>query len=589
MAGRIPQSFIDELLNRVDIVEVIDARVPLKKSGRDYSACCPFHNEKTPSFTVSQTKQFYHCFGCGAHGTALGFLMEYEHMDFVEAVEALAAGVGLEVPREAGPAREQQAGADLYQIMERAAGYYRRQLRDHPNAERAIDYLKKRGLSGEIAAEFGIGFAPPGWDNLSRALGSDPESQGLLVRGGLATEKEPRGLYDRFRDRIMFPIRDRRGRVIAFGGRLLEGDGPKYLNSPETPIFHKGRELYGLFEARKALRKLDQLLVVEGYMDVVALAQFGIRYAVATLGTATTVEHLETLYRLVPDVVFCFDGDRAGRQAAWRALENALPAMRAGRQARFLFLPEGEDPDSLVRHEGADAFERRVADAVPLSEFFFEALGRQADTSTVDGRARLVDLARPRLAKVVEPVFRQLMLERLAQIVGMSAERLDGLLAGAPPGRNDDRPARVKPAGRPGSRSPIRRAIALLLQRPELAQRVADPNRLKTLDLPGANLLSNVLEMLRNEPHLSTGALLERWSGTEEGKHLFKLAQIDLPGTPEGLEQEFTDLLRHLDAQQREQRWEFLQQKLAREGLDEHEKEEWKQILRSSHDPRPGA
>jgi len=586
MAGRIPQSFIDELINRVDIVEVIDARVPLKKSGRDYSACCPFHNEKTPSFTVSQTKQFYHCFGCGAHGTALGFLMEYEHMDFVESVEALAASVGLEVPREAGAPREQQAGADLYQIMDRAAGYYRRQLRDHADAGRAIVYLKQRGLSGEIAAEFGIGFAPPGWDNLVRALGSDAESRGLLLRAGLAAEKEPRGLYDRFRDRIMFPIRDRRGRVIAFGGRILEGDGPKYLNSPETPIFHKGRELYGLFEARKAVRKLDRLLVVEGYMDVVALAQFGIRYAVATLGTATTAEHLETLYRVVPEVVFCFDGDRAGREAAWRALENALPAMRAGRQARFLFLPEGEDPDSLVRLEGSEAFERRVADAVPLSEYFFEELRKKADTTTVAGRAQLVDLVRPRLSKIVEPVFRQLMLERLAQMVGTAPERLEALLENSREPSRPERAPKTKPVGRPSARSPVRRAITLLLQHPELAQRAENLNALKELDLPGANLLVSVVEMLQREPHLTTGALLQRWDGTEEGRHLFKLAEVELPGTPEGLEGEFADTLRHLGAQQREQRWQYLQHKLAQEGLSETEKEEWKQILSDTHAPR---
>lgn len=338
MAGKIPAHFIDELLNRVDIVDLINGRVPLKKAGRDYHACCPFHHEKTPSFTVSREKQFYHCFGCGAHNNAIGFLMEYDNLSFVDAVEELAAQIGLEIPRETGD----DSGPDyrpLYETLEQAARFYQWQLRKHADADRAIGYLKQRGLTGDISADFGIGFAPPGWDNLIRQLGQDTKGLERLRLSGLISEPEQNKCYDRFRDRIMFPIRDHRGQTIAFGGRILDDSKPKYLNSPETPVFHKGRALYGLFEARKALRKIERLLVVEGYMDVVALAQFGIRYAVATLGTATTDEHLERLFRTTSEVIFCFDGDRAGREAGWKALQTALPHMKDGREARFLFLP----------------------------------------------------------------------------------------------------------------------------------------------------------------------------------------------------------------------------------------------------------
>ncbi|HKJ77760.1 MAG TPA: DNA primase, partial [Gammaproteobacteria bacterium] len=359
MAGRIPQSFIDDLLSRVDIVEVIDARVPLKKAGRDYAACCPFHDEKTPSFTVSPTKQFFHCFGCGAHGTALGFLMEYDHMGFVEAVEELAAKQGLEIPYEggapaAGPGRDLKP---LYDLLGQADRYFRHQLRNHPAAAKAVDYLKGRGVSGEVAAAFGLGYAPPGWDGLLQALGRDDGALKRLVEVGLLIEREEdRRRYDRFRDRVIFPIRDPRGRTVGFGGRVLGDDKPKYLNSPESEVFHKGRELYGLYEAQQAVRRPERLLVVEGYMDVVALAQHGIANAVATLGTAATADHLQRLFRVTGEVVFCFDGDEAGGKAAWRALENAMPQMRDGRQVRFMFLPQGEDPDSLVRAIGGEAF-----------------------------------------------------------------------------------------------------------------------------------------------------------------------------------------------------------------------------------------
>jgi len=575
MAGRIPESFIDELMRRIDIVDVIDRRVPLKKAGRDFAACCPFHSEKTPSFTVSQTKQFYHCFGCGAHGTAIGFLMDFEHLSFVEAVEELASQAGLEVPREAGSTADESL-APLYDAMERAAGFYRTQLRTHPDAARAVAYLKRRGLTGAIAAEYGIGFAPPGWDNLVRTLGGPGK---VLVGAGLAAEKSAGKLYDRFRDRIMFPIRDRRGRVIAFGGRILEGDGPKYLNSPETAIFHKGRELYGLYEARKALRHIERMVVVEGYMDVVALAQHGIRNAVATLGTATTADHLKTLFRVCPEVVFCFDGDRAGREAAWRALENALPVVGEGRQARFLFLPEGEDPDSLVRREGAETFAGRIATAVPLSEFFFEALGRRADTSTMEGRDRLVALARPLLAKLQDPVFRALMTQKLAAITGLESTRLEstmGLGSTPKPAPNPRGPRR-----RGRMRTLVQLAIALLLDQPALAAEVEIPPALRRSPLPGVPLLIELVEKLRDGPHLNTGAILERWRGRPEHPHLLKLAGAELAGSPEERRREFMDALAALARGEADVQYRALSAREAAGGPSDELKAEFIQFVRS--------
>ena len=409
MAGRIPQSFIDDLIARADIVEVINARVPLKKKGREYSACCPFHNEKTPSFTVSEAKQFYHCFGCGAHGTAIGFLMEYENLDFVEAIETLAAEFQLEVPRENAPDHGSHARDEkqpLYDILDKAAQLYLQQLRQ---SDRAVSYLKQRGLSGEIAKRYRLGYAPDSWHFLTEQLGDKAINIKQLKIAGMIVEKSSSKRYDRFRDRIMFPILDRRGRTIAFGGRILDQGEPKYLNSPETPIFHKGYELYGFYEARQAVRNLARIIVVEGYMDVVALAQNGIDYAVASLGTATTKDQIQKLFRSVHEVIFCYDGDRAGHKAAWRALENSLPIIRDGLEAKFLFLPDGEDPDSMVRKEGKDAFESRLKQAIPLSEFLFNKLLQEIDQDTMDGKARLAKNARPLLANLPDSVFRDLM------------------------------------------------------------------------------------------------------------------------------------------------------------------------------------
>jgi DNA primase len=566
MAGRIPQQFIDDLVSRVDIVEIIDARVPLKKAGREYHACCPFHNEKTPSFTVSPSKQFYHCFGCGAHGTALGFLMEYEHLDFVEAVEELARTLGLEVPREGGaaPARREADGSkQLYPLLEQVAKFYRQQLRSHPEAPRAIDYLKGRGLSGEIARDFGIGFAPPGWNNLLGALGREQE-KGLVVTG-MVVEKEGGKRYDRFRDRIMFPIRDRRGRVIAFGGRVLGDDKPKYLNSPETPIFHKGRELYGLYEARQALRNLPRLLVVEGYMDVVALAQFGVRYAVATLGTSVTPEHLEQLFRQTDEVVFCFDGDRAGRDAAWRGLENALPLMRDGRTLRFMFMPEGEDPDTLIRQVGQEGFEQAIERAQTLDEFLVEHFKQQADFTRLDGQARLVELCRPLLAKLPAGVYRHKLVERLAPLANLQPELLQQMLSGKVPSSSaaGGRPQPQRRAAERQQPSQVRHAITLLLQHPRLAAQMADPARLAGLQQPGVGLLIEMLELLHRHPNLTTSALLEHWRGRDEERHLFALAQreILLDAEQDDLENEFTGAIRGLEQQLLKQRYQELSRK----------------------------
>ncbi|HHH47916.1 MAG TPA: DNA primase [Gammaproteobacteria bacterium] len=589
--ARIPQSFIDELMNRVDIVEVIDARVPLKKAGREYSACCPFHNEKTPSFYVSPAKQFYHCFGCGAHGTAVGFLMEYEHLSFPEAVEELAREAGLEVPREVTESRRQgpKVEPDLYDLLAKADRLYRGWLRTHPAAPRAVNYLKQRGLSGEIAAEFGLGFAPPGWDNLVEALGNDPQTRDRLVTAGMLIRKDDGHAYDRFRDRIMFPIRDRRGRTIAFGGRILPdaqetGDKApaKYLNSPETPLFHKGRELYGLYEARQALRDIPRLLVVEGYMDVVSLAQFGVHYAVATLGTATTAEHLHRLFRVAPEVVFCFDGDRAGREAAVRAMENALPVMREGRQIRFMFLPEGEDPDTRIRAIGREAFEAEIGDSLTFSEFFFQHLTEAADTGTIDGRAQLVERARPLLSRMAPGVFRHLLLQQLARLARLEVAELERLLATGekqPPSGQAGRGGRLRGQAQTPL-SPVRVALMRLLHSPKLAAAAGDPSRFAGLDVPGLDLLREVIEILQENPHLNTSALLERWRDHPHVRHLEKLALWEPAVDDEaGLKAEFLGALARLDQKRLQQRYEWLLARSEQGSLSAGEKQELKDLF----------
>lgn len=532
MAGRIPRDFLDHLLSRLDIVELIDTRVPLKKTGRNFNACCPFHNEKTPSFTVSPDKQFYHCFGCSAHGNAIDFLMEYERLEFRDAVEELAHLAGLELPKQAAATGDSGRGTELLTLVNRADRFFRRQLREHPQRQRAIDYLRGRGLDGTTVRDFGIGYAPPGWDNLLRDLTGDAVRTADLVDAGLAITRDSGGAYDRFRDRIMFPIRDRRGRTIAFGGRALDDATPKYLNSPETSLFHKGRELYGLFEARRSNRHLDRLLIVEGYMDVIALAQHGIDYAVATLGTSTTAEHLERLFRITADLVFCFDGDQAGRDAAWRALEQTLPLLRDGHRVGYLFLPEGEDPDSLVRRDGAAAFEARLAHATPLADYFFEQLAAQVDLDSVDGRARLAELARPLLNSMSDSTFRDLLRQQIEKHLQIPLHLLDNhTRAGQPL------------SGKQTRRTLPRRAISLLLAQPQLALRIDAPRQLRELPTPGIDLLAELIDLVRNNPHITTAMILEQYRDNVLGPVLSKLAQADLELEPTLYEQEFLDVM----------------------------------------------
>jgi DNA primase len=593
MAGRIPQAFLDDLLDRVDIVEVIDRRVKLKKSGKNYTARCPFHDEKTPSFSVNQEKQFYYCFGCGAGGNALGFVMDYESLDFPQAVETLAGSAGLEVPREPSrggrdPGQPQQNNKPLYALMEQVAAYYQQQLRHHPKAGRAVEYLKQRGLTGVVARQFDLGFAPPGWDNLLKALGDGEEQRDLLVKTGMLVENEKGRVYDRFRDRVVFPIRDQRGRVIAFGGRVLGDDKPKYLNSPETAIFHKGRELYGMYQARQANRKLERILVVEGYMDVIALAQHGISYATATLGTATSKTHLERIYRLCPEVVFCFDGDEAGRKAALRALEAALPCMEDGRQARFLFLPEGQDPDDAVRGGGAEHFQHLLDEAMPLENFLFESVAQGLDITKLDGRARMSKLALPHIRQLPEGVYRQLMFQELARRTGLELASLMQLEVPAPaptpapppgygaepdygvPPPYDDTPGfggthghgeAPDPGGEDYSPQPRQRrtlqalaagysnmaqaALALLLHQPDIA-RLANPTVLADMDGEDIALLRELLTLLHRRPESNTAMLLGHWYGTPEGELLGRLAGQERLIPTEGIERQFLDTMTEL-------------------------------------------
>jgi DNA primase len=535
--GLIPQTFIDELIARADIVEVIGSRVQLKKAGREFKACCPFHNEKSASFWVSPEKQFYHCFGCGVHGTVLRFLMEHDHMAFPEAVEELATRLGLEVPREGSnvPGGPRRVDEPLYDVMGRVTRFYVETLaRD----ERAQQYLTRRGLDRETVERFNIGYAPNSWNEVLRRFGGSDDARRALVDLGLIIERDGGQIrdgerhYDRFRDRIMFPIRDSRGRIIAFGGRILDQGEPKYLNSPETLLFHKGRELYGLYEARRARSNLKRLLIVEGYMDAVRLHQYGINYAVATLGTATTPEHFKRIFRIVSEVVFAFDGDRAGRAAAWRALQHALPEARQGREIRFLFLPEGHDPDSLVGEEGPEAFERRLDTTLPLSEYLIRELSEQSDLTHADGRARFSESARPLWAKLPEGVYRELMLARIAEVVGIAPQRLQQLwgaehpaLAAAPAPPPPKRvPARNASGGRG---SLVRQAVLRLVSYPAIALEVSEEERaaLDACEEPGVELLRELIDNLRAQPAQNSAQVIERWSGKPGGDSLEKLLQ----------------------------------------------------------------
>jgi DNA primase len=563
--GRIPESFIDDVLLRTDIVDLIDARVKLKKAGKNYSACCPFHKEKTPSFTVSREKQFYYCFGCGASGNAVSFLMDYERTSFLDTLNELAGRVGLEVPDTRDPdAPVRESQQPLFDQLDAAAQYFEQQLRTHRDREKAVSYFKKRGLTGQIAKHYRLGYAPPGWDNLLSALGTSDDAKKHLLAAGLVVKREDtQRTYDAMRDRVIFPIRDFRGRVIAFGGRVLTDEKPKYLNSPESPVFHKGQELYGLFEAKQAPGKLERVIVVEGYMDVVALAQYGITNAVATLGTATSTTHIERIFRLVPEVVFCFDGDEAGRKAAWRALESALPAMQDGKGATFLFLPTGEDPDSLVRKEGTARFVDRIEnEAEPLADFLFRHLGENLKLESMEGRSRLAMLSKPLLATLPDGLYREMLLGKLAELTVLEKETLRAAVLDTPPIaatrgeplKPDNRPAAAplqRPKLQPAQRPPritrqtpqtvslTDRAVRLLLQNPQEAG-LTSPDMLTQLGLPDHSLLVELVALLQQSPGISTSALLGAWHGTELGEELTTLAANEFltPDTDLSLELE---------------------------------------------------
>ena len=579
MAGLIPQDFIDDLVARADIIEVIGRRVQLKKAGREFKACCPFHEEKTPSFTVSPSKGFYHCFGCGAHGTAVGFLMEFDHMSFVEAIESLASSMGVDVPRNESdrPARRYD---ELFDLMSKVERFWQQGLREN---QTAVDYLKDRGIDGTTAKRFGLGYAAEGWSIVLDKFGTSTEAIERLLAAGLIIRKDNGGHYDRFRDRITFPIRDIRGRCIGFGGRAM-GDGePKYLNSPETVLFHKGRELYGLYEARQALRQIDRFVVVEGYMDVIALARHGIDFSVATLGTATTSDHLNRLFRLTENVDFCFDGDRAGKQAAWRALETALPDIREGRQVRFVFLPEGHDPDSFVNEHGSGAFMEALDGGIALSDYLISELALQVDEATVDGRARLAELAKPLIAKIPPGVYRELLIESLATRVGLPANKLENMLGRSQNGEDRSKIGARAPLGRSlpasaGKPSVVRRAITLLLNHPSAAEKL-DLEKIAGVSRPGIDLLHDLIETVQEEPNITTAGLLERWRHDDQGRHLGKLAAVEMPEDEEfDPAAELSDCVEQLALAGRRERIDFLIEKQRDKPLNEDEVAELRQL-----------
>ena len=585
MSGLIPQHFIDDLIARADIIEVLGKRVQLKKAGREFKANCPFHDEKTPSFTVSPAKGFYHCFGCGAHGTALGFLMEYDHMSFVEAVESLAGSMGIEVPRDESQ-RPAHRYDELFELLTKVERYYQADLR---NNDAAKAYLKARGIDGATAKRFGIGYAAAGWSTVLDKFGKSKELIERLLAAGLVIRKDNDGHYDRFRDRIIFPIRDARGRCIGFGGRVIGDQEPKYLNSPETVLFHKGRELYGLYEARQAIRNIEMLVVVEGYMDVIGLARHGIEFAVATLGTATTDDHLTRLFRLTEEVIFCFDGDSAGRAAAWRALETTLPQIREGRQIRFVFLPENQDPDSFVRDNGAKAFEGALAEGVPLSDFLVQELALKVDMDSVDGRARLAELAKPLVQRIPQGVYRELLTERLAEAVGLSAAKLDALFSkDQETGRGRRSASGI--AGIRSTRSPlqsgvgkpsvVRRAITLLLNNPQAGQDL-NVEKLAGVTKPGTDLLRELIETVQAEPNITTAGILERWRNREEGRHLGKLAAVEVPDDEDfDASAELEESLAQLAAYRQRERMDNLVKKEGLSSLSDAERAELREHRR---------
>jgi len=576
VSGRIPREFIDELLVRVDIVDLIDSHVPLKKTGNNFVARCPFHTEKTPSFSVNRKKQFFHCFGCGASGNAISFLMDFSHLDFVEAVEDLAGFVGIDVPRESSDYRPKQKKDDLnslYALMEQVAAFYAEQLRTSDEGKKAVEYLKNRGVSGDCAGDFMLGYAPDEWKALASRF-----DQKLLLDAGLLVTKESGQPYDRFRGRIMFPIRDKRARIIGFGGRVLDDSLPKYLNSPETSLFHKGKEVYGLYELLEKNPKPQRILIVEGYMDVIALAQFGIHYAVAALGTAASQAHLDLLFRFSSELVFCFDGDKAGREAAWRAMESAFSSLKDGRQIRIMLLPQNHDPDSLVREEGVDGFIGRMQTADTLSEYFFGHFSKELNLSEMEGRAQLVNKAKPYLEKLPESVFKEMMFARLKELSGWAnldvSENATTLAS-----KQDRKTGRNRPQDG-GRLSSARVAIALLVQNPKLAdlieQREIDWSG---LEFSGAALFKNILQMIADKNPANAAVLMECYRDTAEEKPIKALALLDSQVADDKIEAVFCDSLDRLLTQARETALTGLLNKGKTSGLDAQEKELLRKML----------
>ncbi len=572
MAGRIPRSFIDDLLVRVDIVDLVDSYVPLKKSGSSYVARCPFHTEKTPSFAVTRNKQLYHCFGCGAGGNAISFLMDYSHLNFVEAIEDLADFVGVTVPRDSSRVPEKKNNvSEIFQVLEQVASFYIQQLRENEAAKTAVAYLKSRGLSGEVAREFQIGFAPDSWDALLKRFKTRQ-----LIDAGLAVSKDSGSAYDRFRGRVVFPIRDRRGRVLGFGGRVLDDSLPKYLNSPETAVFHKGREVYGLYELLSRNSKPERIVVVEGYMDVIALAQFGVGYAVATLGTATSKEHLELLFRFTSEVVFCFDGDKAGREASWRAVISAFPSLRDGRQVKIMQLPLGSDPDTFVRERGLVEFEGRVVSAQALSEYFFERLSQGLNLDGMEGRAGLVNKAKAYLQTLPNGVFQELMLEKLKALSKL--DKLDFL----------EKPTTLKHLRHKQQQedtklSPVRLVITLLLQNPDLIE-VFEKKEIKwqALNFPGIDLLKKIVEIIKQHPDINLPRLLEYFRGQDEEKYINIMMNHDFFVSGSEIKDEFSGAINRLIEQGIEQRLDELIAKERASGLALHEQKELLGMLAKS-------
>jgi len=567
MSGRIPREFIDDLLVRVDIVDLVDSHVPLKKAGSSYVARCPFHSEKTPSFSVNRKKQFYHCFGCGAGGNAISFLMAFSHLDFVEAIEDLAGFVGVDVPREALEYRQQkQDFSAVYSILEQVAIFYVEQLRGASEGRLAVEYLKRRDISGDIAREFSLGYAPKEWD----ALASKFDNK-VLMDAGLLVSKEGGGVYDRFRGRLMFPIRDKRRRIIGFGARVLDDTLPKYLNSPETGVFSKGRELYGLSELLQKNSKPKRVLVVEGYMDVLALAQFGVSYSVAALGTATSKIHLDLLFRFTSEIVFCFDGDEAGRKAAWKAVQEVFPCLKDGRLVKVMLLPEGQDPDSLVREAGIEGFEHNVEGAQALSDYFFDYVSSSIDLMTVEGRAVLMAKAKPYVEKIPAGFFREMMFRRLGEESSSDVPEVlknPAMLSGSLGGRKESFVNKEK-----AKSSPVRAVIAHLLQTPQLIdvfeQRALD---LSGMDFPGLDVLKEVLQAIDEIKPSNSAVLVEFFRGKPSEKVVNTLINWDFFILNNGVEAEFLGVVDQMLQQIDEERLNALLSKESESGLSSSER-----------------